>query len=178
MITTPRLHLRRHRLDDFASTLALWSDPAVTRYIGGKPSTEEECWSRFLRYAGHWDFMQFGYWVVEELGTGEFVGELGFADFRRDIVPSLAGTLELGWVLGPRFHRRGLATEGALAALSWADTHFPTTRTACIIDPENLASIRVAEKCGFREIARTTYKTSPTIVYERMRATPPSPSAR
>jgi RimJ/RimL family protein N-acetyltransferase len=37
----------------------------------------------------------------------------------------------------------------------------------CIIDPPNLASIRVAEKCGYRELARTTYKGGPALVLER-----------
>ena len=32
------------------------------------------------------------------------------------------------------------------------------SRTACIIEPENIASIRVAEKCGYREFARAFYK--------------------
>jgi len=37
----------------------------------------------------------------------------------------------------------------------------------CIISPENAASIRVAQKCGFEEFARTAYKGSPTIIFKR-----------
>jgi RimJ/RimL family protein N-acetyltransferase len=40
-------------------------------------------------------------------------------------------------------------------------------RTVCLITPDNLASIRVAEKCGFKEFARTTYKDQPTILFDR-----------
>jgi RimJ/RimL family protein N-acetyltransferase len=36
-----------------------------------------------------------------------------------------------------------------------------------MIDPGNAASMRVAEKCGYREYARATYKGQPTILYER-----------
>ncbi len=49
-IITDRLMMRRHLIDDFDASLAMWSDPAVTRYIGGRPSTAEEVWSRLLRY--------------------------------------------------------------------------------------------------------------------------------
>ncbi len=66
----------------------MWADPEVTRYIGGKPLTEEESWARLLRYVGHWSLLGFGYWVVEEKTTGNFIGEVGFADYKRDL-PSL-----------------------------------------------------------------------------------------
>jgi RimJ/RimL family protein N-acetyltransferase len=56
-LDTDRLTLRGHGLADFADSLRLWSDPDVTRYIGGRPFTEEEVWSRLLRYAGHWSLL-------------------------------------------------------------------------------------------------------------------------
>ena len=59
----------------------MWADPQVTRFIGGKTLTEEESWTKFLRYAGLWPFLGFGYWVVEEKASLAFVGEIGFADF-------------------------------------------------------------------------------------------------
>ena len=110
-LKTERLTLRGHRLDDFAHCAAMWADPLVTRYIGGKPLTEEECWSRLLRYVGHWAWLGFGYWVAEERATGELVGEIGFADHKRDLEPSLKGVPEIGWVLASHAHGRGYATE-------------------------------------------------------------------
>ncbi len=118
-IETERLLLRGHGVEDFADCLALWTDPAVTRFIGGKPSTPEEVWARLLRYVGHWSLLGFGYWVVTERVTGRFLGEVGFADFRREIEPSLEGVPEIGWVLTPQGHGRGFATEAAGAALAW-----------------------------------------------------------
>jgi RimJ/RimL family protein N-acetyltransferase len=170
IVETARLVLRGHRLDDFADSAAMWADPSVTRHIGGKPSTREEAWTRFLRYLGHWAAMGFGYWVVSERGSGRFVGEVGFADYKREIEPSLEGAMEIGWVLSPSAHGKGFATEAANAALAWGTGHFASTRIVCLIDPENEPSIRVAEKCGFKEIGRTTYKGDPTIVFERERA--------
>jgi RimJ/RimL family protein N-acetyltransferase len=52
VLATERLVLRRHRRDDFEPCLAMWSDPAVTRYIGGKPFAADEIWGKILRYAG------------------------------------------------------------------------------------------------------------------------------
>jgi RimJ/RimL family protein N-acetyltransferase len=166
-IDTDRLTLRGHRLDDFADYLALWTDPAVTRFIGGKPSSREEVWGRLLRNIGHWASLGFGYWAIIEKDTGRFIGEAGFADFRREIEPSLDGVPEIGWALAPHAHGKGYATEAVRAVISWGHGHFGSRRTACIIAPENEPSIRVAEKCGYREFCRTTYKDKPTIMFVR-----------
>ena len=167
VLETDRLILRGHRVEDFADCLALWTDPEVTRFIGGRPSTQEEVWSRLLRYVGHWALLGFGYWVISEKETGRFMGEVGFANFRRVIEPSLDGMPEIGWALAPHSHGKGYATEAARAAIAWGDVHFGPVRTACIIAPENEPSIRVAEKCGYREFQRTTYKDQPTIMFVR-----------
>src|SRR5262249_17039094 len=145
----------------------MWSDANVTRHIRSTPFSAEETWSRMLRYIGHWTLLGFGYWVIEQQETGAFLGEVGFSDYKRDITPSLEGMPEIGWVLPTHAQGQELATEAVTAAIAWGDSHFGNTRTACIIAPENAASIRVAVKCGYREFQRTTYHGSPTAIYVR-----------
>jgi RimJ/RimL family protein N-acetyltransferase len=169
VIETERLRLRGHRLDDFDGCAAMWADPAVTRYIGGKPSTPQQSWSRLLSYLGHWTLMGFGYWAIESKATREFIGELGFADFKRDIQPSIRDTPELGWALVSRVHGNGYATEAVRAVVAWGDENLASPRTVCIVNPENLASIRIAEKVAFREFQRPTYNDRPIIMFCRDR---------
>jgi RimJ/RimL family protein N-acetyltransferase len=169
VLETARLKLRAHRLDDFPHSAAMWADPSVTQHIGGKPLTEEESWTKFLRYAGHWALLGFGYWAIEEKATGNFLGELGFADYKRELQPALHGTPEIGWVLASPAHGKGYATEAVRAAVVWGDAHFPSAGTACIIAPENLASIRVAAKCGYSRPQPATYKGKPTLLFVRER---------
>lgn len=171
-LRTERLTLREHRADDLPACAAMWADARVVRHIGGKPFDESQVWQRMTSYRGHWVLEGFGYWALEDKDTGRFIGELGFADFRRDIVPSLRGIPELGWALAPDFHGRGLATEGLTAALAWADLNLAAPKTACIVDPGNAASLRVAAKIGFVERCRTTFKGGPTIMLERERRKP------
>src|SRR5215469_5050217 len=102
VVETERLRLRGHRPADFTDSVALWSDPVVTRFIGGKPLSEEEVWARVLRYVGHWAWTGFGYWVVEEKSSSRFVGEMGLSDWKREISPSVQGIPEVGWVLSPQ----------------------------------------------------------------------------
>jgi len=166
IIETERLRLRGHTMDDFAHCTALWGNAAVTQYIGGKPLTTEECWSRFLRYFGHWSLLGFGFWVVEERETGDFVGEVGFADYKREIEPPLGDAPELGWVLAPSKHGKGYATEAVRAVLRWGREHFGANNAVCLIHPDHRASIRVAEKCGFEERNVAMYRGRPTIIFK------------
>lgn len=163
----PRLCLRAHRPNDLPQCAAMWADPAVTRFIGGEPSSEQRTWLRLLAYIGHWAAMGFGYWVMEERGSGEFVGEIGFADFKRDIALPMKGCPELGFALASRFHGKGYATEGAEAVAAWADASLAVPRTVCLIDPRNSASLRVVEKCGYQVFERGVHGGRPAMFLQR-----------
>jgi RimJ/RimL family protein N-acetyltransferase len=168
-IETERLRLRDHRKGDLEDCVAMWSDPIVVRYTIGKPSTRQQTWARLLTYLGHWSQLGFGYWAVEEKASGRFVGEVGFADFKRELTPSIEGTPELGWVLAPAVHGKGYATEALRAALAWGDLSLKSRRSVCLIDPGNAVSLRVAEKIGFSRVQETAYNGAPVILFERAR---------
>jgi RimJ/RimL family protein N-acetyltransferase len=167
-IETERLRLRGHRPDDFPDCLAMWTEPDVTRYIGGKPSTEQQAWTRMLTYIGHWSFMGFGYWAVEDKATGRYMGDVGFADFHRDVAASMRGVPELGWALATAYHGRGYGTEAVAAAAAWGDANFETARTVCLVDCENVPSLRVAQRCGYHEFERAPFSGRPTVFMERI----------
>ncbi|RDL52233.1 hypothetical protein BLJAPNOD_03392 [Ensifer sp. M14] len=169
IIETERLVLRPYRRDDFTAYAALFADSEVTRFVGGVPYTREQSWTRFLRQVGMWHYFGFGFFAIQDRTTGAFLGEAGFHDVHRLITPSLEGTMETGWALSPKAHGQGLATEAVSAALEWADRQFPQVRKTCIIDVGNRASVRVAEKQGFKEFWRTSYHGTYVIMFERQR---------
>jgi RimJ/RimL family protein N-acetyltransferase len=168
-ILTARTRMRGHHIADFDAMVAMWRDDIVTRYILGRPSTASETWSRLLRYVGHWQALGFGYWAIEDRDTGRFIGEVGFAEYKRDIEPSLDDAPEAGWVLVPEVHGKGIATEVMTAALDWADRTFSDPKTVCIFDPAHQGSMRVAEKLGYRPSHVATFMDKPTQVMTRLR---------
>jgi len=149
----------------------MWSDLNITKFITGRASTEQQTWARLLSYVGHWALMGFGYWVIEEKGSDDFVGEAGLADFKRDVAPAMKGIPELGFALTSRFHGKGYATESAQAVLSWADAHLPYPSTMCLVSAENLASLRVVQKCGYDIIDRHVYNEQSTLFLSRKSGT-------
>lgn len=166
VLESQRLLFRGHTSDDFAASAAMWADMDVVRYISARPATSEESWSRLLRYAGHWKMLGFGYWVVQCKQTGSFLGEVGFADFKRNIKPSLNGRPEAGWALTPSAHGCGLATEALCRITEWSD-QFLDGPTVCIFNPDHHASKRVAEKAGYVDCMTAQYLGAPVRVMER-----------
>ena len=167
LLATPRLILRPHTPADLPDLAAMWADPQVVRHIGGRPFTREEVWTRLLRTAGMWALLGFGYWVVQLRDSGAFVGEMGFADFRRELEPPFGEAPEAGWALAAAMHGQGLAREVLEAVHAWADAAL-CVRTVCMIDPANLASVAVARRCGYRPYAQAFYRGAPTTLFERV----------
>ena len=153
-------------MSDFDDSFALWSDPEITRHISGQPQTREAVWQRLLRYAGLWSLLGYGYWAVCDRDGGRLVGEVGLADFHRDIDWS-GEAPECGWVISPHAQGRGYASEAVTAALAWRDRILPGARTVCLIGPGNGASLRIAEKCGFRHFRDADYH-GPVQLFERV----------
>ncbi|GBQ30074.1 N-acetyltransferase GCN5 [Gluconacetobacter sacchari DSM 12717] len=168
MIETERLRLSLHQMTDFHDLHAMWSDPDVVRHISGVPSSEQESWFRLLRYRGLWDLLGYGYWCVRTKADGRYVGDVGFADWKRDIEPSLDTVPEAGWVLARWAHGQGFATEALQAALAWMDGR-GVDRTVCIIAPEHAASCRVAEKCGYSLKGNACFRGEKTLLLQRER---------
>ncbi|MEO1039882.1 MAG: GNAT family N-acetyltransferase [Pseudomonadota bacterium] len=169
LIETERLRLRAHTAADFTASARLWADPEIVRHIGGAPSSPNQSWQRMLRYPGLWALLGYGYWAVEEKATGAFIGESGLADFKREISPSIDGAPEAGWVIATDRAGRGYATEAVTAILAWCDAHRAEEETVCIIAPDNAASVRVAEKCGFTGPEKARFGGANTLLFRRAR---------
>jgi RimJ/RimL family protein N-acetyltransferase len=72
---------------------------------------------------------------------------------------------ELGWTLAREFWGRGYATEGARRALEHAFTEMGREHVISLIRPDNLPSVRVAERLGERLEGRVELLGSPALVY-------------
>jgi len=169
VIETERLLLRPHRADDFEACRAMWQDPVVVKYISGKPATEAEAWLRFLGYFGRWQIMGYGLFALIEKSTGQYMGEVGFSDFRRGLGPDFDPFHEAAWVLAEAGHGKGYAREAMTAAQEWLDQKFSPAKTVCIISPENSPSIALAKKLGFRPTGEAEYNQNIVRLFERLR---------
>ncbi|MBZ6382594.1 GNAT family N-acetyltransferase [Sphingomonas sanguinis] len=164
-LTTERLTLRGHHPDDLDALAAMWADPGVYAMIGGKPRAREDVWIRLLRSVGCWTVFGYGAWVVCDRATGQVLGDMGLLESWRAIVPELT-VPETGWTLIPAAQGKGYAGEAMRAVLGWADGR-GLTRTCCIIDPANTASIRLAKKLGYGAPVQGVYHDRTIQIFHR-----------
>jgi RimJ/RimL family protein N-acetyltransferase len=167
VIKTTRLCLRAHRAEDFERYLPLWTLPEPPDTPGYVLVSAEETWARLLRSIGHWTHFGYGFFVVEDLQTGDLVAEAGFAHFRRGVDPGLDSSPEAGWRVLRTRRQQGIASEAMQAALQWFDAQAAGNRTACMIHPDNEASLAVASRIGYRQFASAQYKERPVLLLER-----------
>jgi RimJ/RimL family protein N-acetyltransferase len=149
------LILRRWREDDGDAYRTIWSDPAVLAQLwgGGSPEPEHVA-RRFEHQLDHWRRHGFGLWLALDRASEQVTGWVGA--WYPDFIPELVGEIEIGWTLRRPYWGRGLATEGARAAIAAASTRLDPPRLISIIAPTNTRSVALASRLGMRK-ARTVH---------------------
>jgi len=141
-LETERLTLREYRQSDFDDLADFYASPR-SRFIGG-PMSRELAWRALAGHLGHWTLRGFGFWAVEEKATGLFCGHVGLWH------PEGWPEPEVGWVLMGSAEGRGIAHDAALAARHHAYRTLHWSTAISMIDPDNVRSIRLAERMGCR----------------------------
>ena len=167
IIETDRLVMTRPTPEDFAELAAMAAGEPMFRYSERGPMTVEESWGLLLRHIGQWAATPYGVFTLREKGSGRFVGLVGASDFQRQFGEDFDPFPEMTWTIAPDLTGRGLATEAGKAALQWLAREAAAPRTVCLIHADNEASLRVAEKLGFRELRRRDYRDYPAVLFER-----------
>ena len=138
----------------------MMADPEVTRFLGdGRPLDRADAWRQLALLIGHWELRGFGLWAVEERASGRFIGRIGCHE------PDGWPGFELGYVLAREAWGRGLAREGATAALEFARRELGRDTIISLIRPANRASIAVAEHFGARRTGSVEFYGATTDVY-------------
>lgn len=160
VLETERLVLRMFRESDTDAYAEMVGDPEVMRFLGGgQPVPRAEAWRNMAMVLGHWQLRGYGMWAVEEKATGELAGRVGC--WRPEGWPGL----EVGWTLRRSFWGRGYATEAARASIEYAFTTLDQMRVISLIAPENVNSIRVAERLGEKPEGEWDVFGTKVIVY-------------
>ena len=167
LIETERLILRGFQRDDLDALASILGNPEVTKHLTGTPMSREDSFRRMMMAVGQWPLLGFGYWAVELKPVGQLVGQVGFADFKRDMTPDISGEPEMGWIMDPSVHGKGIAHEACVAALEWADASLEADAYPAIISLENIPSIKLAEKLGFERLPDGVYREEPIAVFRR-----------
>jgi RimJ/RimL family protein N-acetyltransferase len=156
-LETERLILRKPELGDLDGYLQIWSDPEVVRFLGGRTQSREEVPQGIERMLKQWDRHGVGLFTVLRKEDERLVGRVGYLlwdperwvnAMHEELEDPLE--LEIGWVIASAYWNQGYATEAAAVCRDHAFDELGRDRVISLIAPENVASIRVAEKIGER----------------------------
>ncbi len=142
--STQRIALRRFCDTDAESMIAVLGDAEVMRF-GDGPQSREWIQGWIEQTIKHYDLWGFGVWAIVTREPDAPIGYCGLSRFE-DI--NGRSEVELGYRLAKEHWGNGLATEAATAVRDLAFDELGLERLVSLIDPDNLRSIRVAEKLG------------------------------
>jgi ribosomal-protein-alanine N-acetyltransferase len=145
-LRTGRLVLRAIQPEDIdAYYEVLFADPDVMRYLpGGEPLPRERLDGLVERSHAHWEQHGYGVWVVCDVTSGEVIGQCGLRYLDE------VDETEILYAYARPTWGKGIATEGARAALDFGFEKAPLQRIVAYAVPANSASTKVMEKLGMR----------------------------
>lgn len=165
ILGTPRLLLRRQVRTDLDRLWELYCDPEVTQYIPDAPKSREEAREELEWHMnGHPRHPELGLWATILKENGQFIGRSGLLPLTIDG----RDEVEVAYTIARAYWGRGLGTEVAAAILRYGFETLGLKRLICLIDPQNTASQKVAEKIGMRLERRVDGidgDNIPTLIY-------------
>jgi RimJ/RimL family protein N-acetyltransferase len=145
ILETPRLILRHLVISDLDDLWALYCNPNITRYIPDAPRTRAEAQEELEWHMhGHPKHHALGLWATLHKEMGKFIGRCGLLPWTIDDQQEV----EVAYTIAQEYWGQGLGSEAALGILHYGFGTLDLNRLICVIDPENIASQRVAEKIG------------------------------
>lgn len=150
-LRTERLLLRGWRDEDLDELASIFADVETVRWVGSPEGKDrEETWRHLAYLVGHWELRGFGLWAVDEIESGDLVGQIGL------LRPEGWPGLEVGWVVARPHWGKGYAPEAARASMDWARNELGAGHLISLIADDNERSARVAEKLGMAVEGRAT----------------------
>jgi RimJ/RimL family protein N-acetyltransferase len=166
ILETNRLLLRHLEPDDLHSLFALYADPDVRRYIPDAPQTLAEAKEELDWFShGHPRYPKLGLWATIYKPTNQFIGRCGLLPWTIDGQDEV----EVAYTIAKTHWGQGLGTEAAQAILDYGVGKLGLPRLICLIDYDNVASIRVAEKIGMIFEKEGQDEMGPFLLYARNR---------
>ena len=165
VMETERLLIRRITRKDMDALLAIMEKPEVM-YAWEHGFTKKDVRKWINRQLTRYRKDGFGYFAVILKESDALIGQAGL--MKSTINGNEA--VELGYILDNAYWHNGYGTEAARACLEYAFRELELKTVCCSIRPENVASIRVAERlkmtlCGSHTVIYNE-KEMPHLIYE------------
>ena len=141
LVETNRLGFRLLQKEDIGYLFGLESDPEVQKFSPSGSKTYEQTEAVINEFISDYEANGLPCFLLFDLVSDEFIGRAGFILWE-------SGDTEVGYSLHKKFWGKGYATEVLALLLEWAQKNIATDYISACSEADNLASLRVLEKCG------------------------------
>ncbi len=160
IIQTARLSLRPYTPDDRDALHAMWTEPAVRKYLfDDKVVSPDWVASEIQDSIRLFEDHGMGQWGVRPQDGDRLIGFCGYRFFHEP------PELQLLYGLHPRVWGRGFATEAARAVMRYGFEQLGFHRIVASANAPNTDSISVMENTGMRFEKRVSINTSDLVYY-------------
>jgi RimJ/RimL family protein N-acetyltransferase len=148
-LETSRLFIRPIALSDKKAVFEYRSDKEVNKYQGWIPATVNDVETFIEKVSKQINVPETWFQLVMiEKETENIIGDLGIHFFGEENLQ-----VEIGCTLDKAFQRKGYATESVKSVIEYLFSHLGKHRIISSVDPENVNSIKLVERMGFRKEA-------------------------
>jgi RimJ/RimL family protein N-acetyltransferase len=158
---TDRLIIRKFTTRDLNKLHAILSDAEVMLYSLYGPYSLEQTDTFLKGTLNAYHSRGYAQYAVILKDSKELIGFCGF--FNQEIENVIE--MELGYRFSKKHWGQGYACEAAIACRDYAFSELGAKKLISIIDPNNVASIKVAEKAGLRLEKSTYYHDIMVLIY-------------
>lgn len=163
---TSRLILRELNIQDATEMFLLDSNPEVHRYLGNKPiKTIEESLKIIEFVQAQYKNYGIGRWAVIHKETNEFIGWSGIK-YNPTTTNGVSNYYDLGYRFRQEFWGNGYALESAKACLKFGFDILQLPALYAAAHQSNIASNKILNKIGFKNIGNFMYEHEPEIWYK------------
>lgn len=162
ILSTPRLIIREISEHDLDDLMKIYAQPQVKKYLDNidedlNIETEKE--KSYIKNI--YPFYGYGLWGIYHKDSGRLLGKCGIQN------KNIQGKeeLELGYLLSKDYWGYGFASESAKAVIDYAFHVLQFNRVVAVIAPDNLNSIKVAEKIGMIKEKTVIVNSKENLLY-------------
>jgi [ribosomal protein S5]-alanine N-acetyltransferase len=158
---TPRIVIKYFCPDDFADLAPILANPEVMKYSLSGVLTSDRTRNFIQKMLCRYESEGCGYYAISDRNNRELIGYCGL------LFCLIEGEqkVEIGYRLDPHYWHKGLATEAATAVRDYAFNQLRLNELIALIQPKNIASIKVAEKIGMKFERNYIFSGMPVKIY-------------
>lgn len=165
MLTTARMHVRPIRAEDVDALHALWTIPAVRRYLwDDEVLPKEEVAAIIDRSSACFEDRGYGFFALELKESADLIGFCGYREAAEN-----TDQIELLYGIHPDHWGEGLVAEAARAVLRHGFETCQMNRVVAATDTPNQQAVRVLQKLGMVFDARRQFHGLDTVFYSMSR---------